>query len=39
LHLIARDVNQHSRPDCGREGLDYWQVLVLAAVRLGCNYD
>jgi transposase, IS5 family len=39
LHLIARDVNQHSRPDCGREGFAYWQVLVLAAVRLGCNYD
>ena len=39
LHLIAQDVNHHSRPDCGREGFDYWQVLVLAAVRLGCNYN
>ena len=39
LHLTAQDVNQHSRPDCGREGFDYWQVLVLAAVRLGCNYN
>lgn len=39
LELIAQDVNQESRPDCGRKGLDYWQVLVLAAVRLGCNAD
>ena len=39
LHLIAQDVNQHSRPDCGRKGFDYWQVLVLVAVRLGCNYN
>jgi IS5 family transposase len=39
LALVAGDVNQDSREDCGREGLDYWQVLVLAAVRLGCNLD
>ena len=39
LQLIARDVNQDSRSDCGREGFDYWQVLVLAAARLGCNYN
>lgn len=39
LQLIAQDVNQESRPDCGREGFDYWQVLVLAAVRLGCNLN
>jgi transposase, IS5 family len=39
LGLVARDVNQDSRPDRGREGFDYWQILVLAAVRLGCNYD
>jgi hypothetical protein len=39
LDLIAADVNRDSRPDRGREGLDYWQVLVLAAVRLGCNLD
>ena len=37
LQLIARDVNQDSRSDCGREGFDYWQVLVLAAARLGCK--
>lgn len=39
LDLIAEDVNQDSRDDVGREGMDYWQILVLAAVRLGCNLD
>lgn len=39
LDLVAADVNQHSRHDRGREGLDYWQVTVLAAARLGCNLD
>ena len=41
LRLIADDVNRDSRSDCGREGMDYWQIAVLAAVRLGCNitYD
>ena len=39
LGLVAQDVNDDSRSDCGREGLDYWQILVLAAVRLGCNLD
>ena len=39
LKLVALDVNRDSRHDRGREGLDYWQVLVLAGVRLGCNLD
>jgi IS5 family transposase len=39
LDLIAADVNQDTRDDVGREGMDYWQILVLAAVRLGCNLD
>ena len=39
LNLVAADVNPDSRDDVGREGLDYWQILVLAAVRLGCNLD
>jgi hypothetical protein len=39
LGLVARDVNEHSRNDCGREGLDYWHITVLAAARLGCNLD
>ena len=39
LDLVAEDVNPDSRDDLGREGMDYWQILVLAAVRLGCNLD
>ena len=39
LGLVAEDVNEDSRTDCGREGLDYWHIAVLAAVRLGCNLD
>ena len=41
LRLVAEDVNRDTRDDCGRQGLDLWQILVLAAVRLGCglNYD
>ena len=39
LELIGRDVNNDSRSDRGREGMDYWHILVLAAVRLGCNFD
>ena len=39
LGMVALDVNRDSRADCGREGLDYWQILVLAGVRLGCNLD
>jgi transposase, IS5 family len=39
LDLVAADVNRLVRDDVGREGMDYWQILVLAAVRLGCNLD
>ncbi len=39
LELIAQDVNADSRDDCGREGMDYWEILVLAAVRTGCNLN
>jgi len=39
LGLVAADVNKHSRNDRGREGLDYWHIVVLAAVRLGCDLD
>ncbi len=37
--LVARDVNAMSRRDVGREGFDDWQIVVLAAVRVGCNLD
>ncbi len=39
LKLVAQDVNGDSRSDCGREGMDYWQIVVFASVRRGCNLD
>lgn len=39
VQLVADDINMNSRRDRGRPGLDDWQIVVLAAVRLGCNYD
>jgi len=39
LELVRADVNRSAREDVGREGMDYWQIVVLAAVRLGCNLD
>lgn len=39
VKLVAEDINEESRRDVGRPGLDDWQIVVLAAVRLGCNYD
>ncbi len=39
LKAIARDVNGKSSAKHGRPGLSYWEILVLAAARLGCNYD
>ena len=39
VRLIAADVNETTRDDVGRGGLDYWQILVLGVVRLGCNLN
>lgn len=39
LDLVAQDVNADTRDDCGREGMNYWEILVLAAVREGCDMD
>jgi transposase, IS5 family len=39
LRAIARDVNGRSSPRRGRPGMSYWEILVLAAARLGCNYN
>jgi len=39
LQLIQDDVNGTSNPARGRLGLSYWEIAVLAAVRLGCNLD
>jgi len=38
LALIAADINRDTSTDRGREGMDYWHICVLIAVRLGCNY-
>jgi IS5 family transposase len=39
VRLVAADINRDTRRDIGRPGLDDWQIVVLAAVRLGCDYD
>jgi hypothetical protein len=39
LALVAQDVNGQASAQRGRPGLHYWEILVLAAVRLGCNLD
>lgn len=39
VRLVAADLNENSRRDVGRPGMDDWHVVVLAAVRLGCNFD
>ena len=39
VQLVASELNEDSRRDIGRPGMDDWHVVVLAAVRLGCNFD
>lgn len=39
MKLVASDVNGDSRPDRGRPGFSYWQIVVLQSVRMGCNLD
>jgi hypothetical protein len=39
LGAVEQDVNGASSRRRGRKGMDYWQILVLAAVRLGCNLN
>ncbi len=40
LKLIERDIlGEQVGAKRGRTGLDYWQILVLAAVRHGCNFS
>lgn len=38
LHLVSEDVLGDADPTVGREGMTLWQILVLAAVRQGCNF-
>jgi IS5 family transposase len=39
LQLVAKDVNGESSANRGREGMTYWQILVLAAARQELNLD
>lgn len=39
LDRVGKDVNPATSTEHGRPGMDYWQITVLAAVRLGCNLD
>ena len=39
LRLVGKDVNKTTSRKRGRRGLNYWEIAVLAAVRLGCNLD
>src|SRR5512135_3170870 len=39
LDAVAHDVNGITRADQGRPGMAYWSILVLGAVRLGCNLN
>ena len=39
LKLVGKDVSGGFSRKHGRPGLAYWSIIVLAAVRLGCNLD
>jgi transposase, IS5 family len=39
LHLVGQDINTTSSSQLGRRGMNYWEITVLAAARLGCNLD
>lgn len=39
LSLVGKDVNQGTSRKHGRRGMNYWEITVLAAARLGCNLD
>ena len=39
LQLVYKDVRPHQNSHLGRIGMNCWESLVLAAVRLGCNMN
>src|SRR5207253_2992409 len=39
LGLVGKDVNEGTDCKFGRRGMNYWEIIVLAAARLGCNLD
>jgi len=38
LELVGEDVLRDADLDHGRPGMTLWQILVLASVRLGCDF-
>ena len=39
LALVGKDVSEGTDRKRGRRGMNYWEIIVLAAARLGCNLD
>ena len=39
LALVGKDVNGDTDRKRGRRGMNYWEIAVLAAARLGCNLN
>jgi transposase, IS5 family len=39
MALVRKDVNGSTNRKLGRRGMNYWEISVLAAARLGCNLD
>ena len=39
LTLVGKDVNPDTSQKYGRRGMNYWEITVLAAARLGCNLN
>jgi transposase, IS5 family len=39
LSLVGKDINKGTSRKRGRRGMNYWEVTVLAAARLGCDLD
>lgn len=39
LARVGKDINGATSRKHGRRGLNYWEITVLAAARLGCNLD
>ena len=38
FELLEPDILGDADPDQGREGMTYWQIVVLAAAKAGCNF-
>ena len=39
LEFIRKDISKAEPSFCGCTGMSHWEILVLAAVRLGCHMD